>query len=48
MKIAWKEYLSYEKIIPGQALTVQTVMTQGILISLGLVISKLISSYIKI
>jgi 1,4-dihydroxy-2-naphthoate polyprenyltransferase len=48
MKIAWKDYLSYQNLIPGQALTVQTVMTQGILISLGLVISKLISGYIKI
>jgi 1,4-dihydroxy-2-naphthoate polyprenyltransferase len=48
MKIAWKEYLSFEKIVPSQALTVQTVMTQGILISLGLLISKLISGYINI
>lgn len=48
MKIAWKEYLSYEKLIPGQALTVQTVVTQGLLISLGLIISRLISGYIKI
>jgi 1,4-dihydroxy-2-naphthoate octaprenyltransferase len=48
MKIAWKEYMSYEKLIPGQALTVQTVVTQGLLISLGLIISRLISGYIKI
>ena len=46
MKIAWKEYLSYENIIPGQALTVQTVIAQGLLISLGLIVSKLISGYI--
>jgi len=48
MKIAWKEYLSYEKIIPAQALTVQTVLAQGLLISAGLVVSKLISGFIKI
>jgi 1,4-dihydroxy-2-naphthoate polyprenyltransferase len=48
MKIAWKEYMSYENIIPGQALTVKTVLTQGLLISLGLVISRLVSGYIKI
>jgi 1,4-dihydroxy-2-naphthoate polyprenyltransferase len=48
MKIAWKDYLSHEKIVPGQALTVQTVMTQGILISIGLLISKLVSGYINI
>jgi 1,4-dihydroxy-2-naphthoate polyprenyltransferase len=48
MKIAWKEYLNYENLIPGQALTVMTVVSQGLLISLGLVASKLISGFIKI
>ena len=48
MKIAWKEYNSYEKLIPGQALTVMTVIAQGLLISLGLVISRFLSGYIKI
>jgi 1,4-dihydroxy-2-naphthoate octaprenyltransferase len=40
MKIAWKEYLHHVNLIPGQALTVQTVMAQGLLISLGLLISR--------
>jgi 1,4-dihydroxy-2-naphthoate octaprenyltransferase len=48
MKIAWKEYMSYENIVPAQALTVKTVLAQGLLISLGLVISRLVSGYIKI
>lgn len=48
MKIAWTEYQSYEKIIPGQALTVQTVIAQGLLISIGLIASKLISGYIRL
>jgi 1,4-dihydroxy-2-naphthoate polyprenyltransferase len=48
MKIAWKEYNSYEKIIPGQAFTVMAVIAQGLLISLGLVISRLINGFIKI
>ena len=48
MTIVWKEYNSYEKLIPGQALTVMTVIAQGLLISLGLIISRLISGYIKI
>jgi len=47
MKIAWKEYLSYEKIIPAQALTVQTVMAQGLLISIALIAGRFISGYIK-
>jgi len=48
MRITWKEYNSYEKLIPAQALTVATVMAQGLLISLGLIISRLIGGYIKI
>jgi len=48
MKIAWTEYLSHERIIPGQALTVQTVLIQGLLISVGLIVSKLISGYIHL
>ena len=48
MKITWNEYLSYENLIPGQALTIKTLAVQGLLISLGLVISRLISGFIKI
>ena len=42
MKIAWKEYLSHEGIIPAQALTIQTVIAQGLLLSLGLFLSRFI------
>ena len=38
MKILWKEYLSYERLIPAQALTVQMVIVQGLLLSLGIFI----------
>jgi len=48
MKTAWKEYNSYEKLIPGQAFTVMTVIAQGLLISLGLVVSRLLNGFIKI
>lgn len=39
MKIALKDYTDHLKIVPAQALTVQTVLTQGLLISLGLLIN---------
>ncbi len=39
MRITWREYLSHEKLIPAQALTIQTVITQGIILSLGLFLS---------
>lgn len=42
MRIAWREYLSHTGIIPAQALTIQTVIAQGLLISLGLFLSRLI------
>jgi 1,4-dihydroxy-2-naphthoate octaprenyltransferase len=42
MKIAWREYLSHTGIIPAQALTIQTVIAQGLLLSLGLFLSRLI------
>jgi len=41
MKIMWKEYLSHEAIIPAQALTIQTLVAHGLLLSLGLVLSQL-------
>jgi 1,4-dihydroxy-2-naphthoate octaprenyltransferase len=43
MRIAWKDYNNHEKIVPAQALTVQTVLSQGLLISLGLVISRIMN-----
>jgi 1,4-dihydroxy-2-naphthoate octaprenyltransferase len=41
MKILWREYLSYEGLIPAQALTIQTLIAHGVLLSLGLVLSRL-------
>ncbi len=42
MKIAWREYLSHDALIPAQALTIQTVIAQGLLISFGLFLSRFI------
>lgn len=42
IRIAWKEYLSHNALIPAQALTIQTVITQGLLLSLGLLLSRFI------
>jgi len=43
MRITWKDFTDHEKIVPSQALTVQTVLTQGLLISLGLILSHFIN-----
>jgi hypothetical protein len=43
MKIVWKEYLSHERLIPAQALTVQMVLVQGLLLSLGIFIGRFMS-----
>ena len=48
MKTVWKEFDSYLNLIPAQALTIKTVMAQGLLISLGLVISGLIRPFFRI
>lgn len=42
MRIAWREHLSYEQLIPAQGLTVQMVMVQGLLLSLGIFLSRFI------
>jgi hypothetical protein len=42
MIIAWKEYLSHEGLIPAQALTIKTVLAQGLLLSIGLLLSRYI------
>ena len=34
MKTLWKEYLSYDKVIPAQALTLQTLIVHGIFLCL--------------
>ena len=43
MRILWKEYLSHEGMIPAQALTIQTLIAHGLLVSLGLVLSCVIA-----
>lgn len=42
MRILWREYLSHEGVIPAQALTIQTLIAHGILLTLGLVLSRII------
>jgi 1,4-dihydroxy-2-naphthoate octaprenyltransferase len=41
MRILWQKYRSYQDIIPAQALTIQTVMAHGLLLSLGLILSRI-------
>lgn len=38
MRILWREYLSHKGIIPAQAITIQTLVAQGLLICLGLIL----------
>jgi 1,4-dihydroxy-2-naphthoate octaprenyltransferase len=40
IKVLWNEYLSHDRIIPAQALTIQTLIGHGLLVSLGLVLSR--------
>ncbi len=40
MKISWKRHESHEGLIPAQAMTIQTVVAHGLLLSLGLVLSR--------
>ena len=42
MRILWREYLSHTGIIPAQALTIQTLIAHGLLISLGMILSRFI------
>jgi 1,4-dihydroxy-2-naphthoate polyprenyltransferase len=42
MRVLWKEYLSHEGVIPAQALTIQTLIAHGLLISLGVVLSRFV------
>jgi 1,4-dihydroxy-2-naphthoate octaprenyltransferase len=42
MRIAWKEYLSHQGIVPAQALTIQTLIIHGLLLSLGLFMGKVL------
>jgi 1,4-dihydroxy-2-naphthoate octaprenyltransferase len=41
MRILWRDYLSYDRVIPAQALTIQTVVAHGVLLSLGIAASRL-------
>jgi len=41
IKVLWRAYLSHEKMIPAQALTIQTLIGHGLLVSLGLVLSRM-------
>jgi len=41
MRILWKEYLSHERIIPAQALTIETLIAHGFLLSIGLILSRI-------
>jgi 1,4-dihydroxy-2-naphthoate octaprenyltransferase len=43
MMIVWKKHLDYEALIPAQAMTIQTVIAQGLLLSFGLFLSLLIN-----
>jgi len=38
----WKAYASHEEIVPAQALTIQTLVAHGLLVSLGLALGRLL------
>jgi 1,4-dihydroxy-2-naphthoate octaprenyltransferase len=40
IKVLWKEYQSHEGLVPAQAITIQTVIATGLLVSLGLVLGR--------
>ena len=42
MRILWREYLSHEGIVPAQAMTIQTLIAHGLLLSIGIVLSRFI------
>ena len=42
MRILWREYLSHTGIIPAQALTIQTLIAHGLLLSIGIALSRFI------
>lgn len=42
MCILWREYLSYDRLIPAQALTIQTLIVHGLFLSLGAFLSHFI------
>ncbi len=44
IQILWKEYLSFQNIIPAQALTIHTLICMGLLVSGSLFISKIMGA----
>jgi len=42
MRILWREYLSHTGIIPAQALTIQTLIAHGLLLSIGMILGRFI------
>ena len=43
MIVVWRKHLDYKAMIPAQAMTIQTVIAQGLLVSLGLFLSRFIN-----
>jgi hypothetical protein len=44
IQILWRRYLSFQDIIPAQALTIQTLICMGLLVSSSLFISRIIGA----
>ena len=40
MRILWREYLSHTGIVPAQALTIQTLIAHGMLLTIGIILSR--------
>lgn len=40
MVVLWRHYNSYEQIVPAQALTIQVMTAHGLLVTLGLILSR--------
>jgi len=38
--ILWKEYLSHERLVPAQAVTIETLIAHGFLLAIGLILSR--------
>lgn len=42
MRVLWREYLSHTGIIPAQALTIQSLIAHGLLLTIGMVLARLV------
>ena len=40
IRILWREYLSHTGIVPAQALTIQTLIAHGMLLTIGIILSR--------